>query len=38
MDVTINQSEGKSLVVLNGRIDTTNADQFLNDINPLMQP
>lgn len=38
MEVTIYHSEGKSEVFLNGRIDTTNADQFLNDINPLMQP
>lgn len=37
MDITIKQEEGKTIVVLNGRIDTTNADQFQQDITPLMQ-
>lgn len=37
MDVTIKTEEGKTFVKLNGRIDTTNADQFQNDINPLME-
>lgn len=34
--MTITQKEEKTLVVLDGRIDTTNADQFQNDIKPLM--
>lgn len=38
MELTINQTEGKTSVVLNGRIDTTNADQFMADIKPLMEP
>lgn len=38
MNVTINTMEGRSEVVLDGRIDTTNADQFLKDIDPLMKP
>ncbi len=38
MEVTINKlQEGKSLVILNGRLDTTNADQFQKDISPLME-
>ena len=37
MDVSINQQDGKTLVSLVGRIDTTNADQFQKDIAPLMQ-
>lgn len=37
MDVTINTNETKTQVILNGRLDTTNADQFLKDIDPLMQ-
>lgn len=38
MEITINkQEDGKSLVVLNGRLDTTNADQFQKDISPLME-
>lgn len=37
MDVTINQVENKYDVVLSGRLDTTNADQFLKDIDPLMK-
>lgn len=37
MNVTINQTENKYDVVLQGRLDTTNADQFLKDIDPLMK-
>ncbi len=37
MDITIQTQEGKTLVTLNGRIDTTNADRFQQDITPLMQ-
>ncbi len=37
MDVTINQQENKTLVVLKGRLDTTNANQFQQDIAPLME-
>ena len=37
MDVTINTNETKTQVILNGRLDTTNADKFLKDIDPLMQ-
>ena len=37
MDVKINQEGNKFDVVLNGRLDTTNADQFLQDINPMLQ-
>jgi len=37
MDVKIDKQEEKTLVKLNGRLDTTNADQFQNDIAPLMQ-
>ena len=37
MNVTINQTENKYDVVLHGRLDTTNADQFLKDIDPLMK-
>lgn len=37
MDVTITKNEAKTLVVLNGRLDTTNADQFQKDITPLME-
>ena len=37
MEVIINNQEGKTLVELKGRIDTTNADQFQLDINPLME-
>ncbi len=36
MDVTITKDEGKTFVKLDGRIDTTNADQFQHDILPLM--
>lgn len=37
MDIIINDEMGKTLVVLKGRIDTTNADQFQQDIAPLME-
>ena len=37
MKVTINQQDGKTFVVLDGRIDSTNADQFQHDIAPLME-
>ncbi|MBR4219464.1 MAG: STAS domain-containing protein [Bacteroidales bacterium] len=36
MNVTINQEENNYHVILEGRIDTTNADQFQHDIEPLM--
>lgn len=36
MDVTINKEGSKTVLVLSGRIDTTNADQFQKDIAPLM--
>lgn len=37
MNVKINEEEGKAFVKLEGRLDTTNADQFLKDITPLME-
>ncbi|MCQ2283780.1 MAG: STAS domain-containing protein [Bacteroidales bacterium] len=37
MDVTINKEESKTIVVLNGRLDTTNASKFQQDIEPLME-
>lgn len=37
MDVTINNEGNRQIVILNGRLDTTNADQFQKDINPLME-
>ena len=37
MDIKITQQENKTIVVLNGRIDTTNADQFQQDVAPLME-
>ena len=36
MNVTINEEGAKALVKLEGRLDTTNADQFMKDIAPLM--
>ena len=36
MDITIKNNGAKTLVTLNGRLDTTNADQFQTDIQPLM--
>ena len=37
MDNTINKIEQKTCVVLDGRVDSTNADQFQKDIAPLME-
>lgn len=37
MDVTINNSGNVFDVVLSGRLDTTNADQFQKDIASLME-
>ena len=37
MDINITQQENKTIVVLNGRIDTSNADQFQKDMAPLME-
>ncbi|MBQ0025532.1 MAG: STAS domain-containing protein [Bacteroidales bacterium] len=37
MDVTITTSGEKTIATLNGRLDTTNADQFQKDITPLME-
>ena len=37
MKVTINKENEKTFVELEGRIDTTNADQFQLDIAPLME-
>ena len=37
MEVIINIESGKTLVTLKGRIDTTNAEQFQQDITPLME-
>ena len=37
MKVTINKQDEKTYVVLDGRIDSTNADQFQKDIAPLME-
>ena len=37
MDIKITQQENKTIVVLNGRIDTSNADQFQQDVAPLME-
>ena len=37
MDIKITQEENKTIVVLNGRIDTSNADQFQQDVAPLME-
>ena len=36
MNVTINEEGARALVKLEGRLDTTNADQFQKDIQPLM--
>ena len=36
MDITIKNEGTKTLVTLNGRLDTTNADRFQDDIQPLM--
>ena len=37
MEVTITTQEAKTLVTLVGRLDTTNAAQFQQDIAPLME-
>ena len=37
MEVNIENTENKTVVVLNGRLDTTTADKFMQDITPLMQ-
>jgi len=37
MDIKITQQENKTIVVLSGRIDTSSADQFQQDIAPLME-
>ena len=37
MEITIDKKEEKTLVVFNGRLDTSNADQFQADIQPLME-
>ena len=37
MKVTINKQDEKTYVVLEGRIDSTNADQFQKDVAPLME-
>lgn len=37
MDITITKEGAQTLAVLNGRLDTTNADQFQKDITPLME-
>ena len=36
MNVTITEEGTKALVRLEGRLDTTNAEQFMKDITPLM--
>lgn len=37
MEVIIDKTPTKTLVTLNGRVDTTNADQFQQDLSPLME-
>lgn len=37
MEVIINRQSEKTLVVLKGRIDTTNADQFQQELSPVME-
>ena len=37
MKVTINKQNEKTFVTLDGRIDSTNADEFQRDIDPLME-
>lgn len=37
MDVVIKKEGAQTLVTLDGRLDTTNADKFQQDILPLMQ-
>ncbi|MDO4823058.1 MAG: STAS domain-containing protein [Bacteroidales bacterium] len=37
MEVVIKNQDGKTVVELTGRLDTTNVDQFQTDIQPLME-
>lgn len=37
MDIAINKQGEKTIVTLDGRIDSTNADKFQQDIAPLME-
>lgn len=37
MEITINKQNEKTLLTLDGRVDSTNADQFQHDIAPLME-
>lgn len=37
MIVTINKQNEKTFVILDGRVDSTNAEQFQKDIAPLME-
>ena len=37
MEVIIEKTPTKTLVTLNGRVDTTNAEQFQQDLSPLME-
>ncbi len=37
MNITIIKQEEKTFVTLDGRIDSTNAEQFQQDISPLME-
>lgn len=37
MDITITHEAEKTMVVLSGRLDTTNAERFQQDIEPLMR-
>ncbi len=37
MNTTIHIVDNKTIVTLDGRLDTTNADQFQQDIAPLME-
>ena len=37
MIVTIKEQDGKTMVILDGRIDSTNANQFQDDLAPLME-
>ena len=37
MDIKINKLDQKTFVTLNGRIDTTNAERFQQDVAPLLE-
>lgn len=37
MQVSISSHDNQTVVTLTGRVDTTNAEQFLQDISPLME-